>query len=263
MISMISLNNIGVTFSPHTATQKKALKGLSLEVQAGEFVTVIGSNGAGKSTFLNLVAGEIQPDAGRVQIAGQDMTGLSCPERSHLIARVFQDPLAGTCGDLTIEENMALAYSRGRTRGLKSAIPRDLRSEFARELKVLGLGLETRMNSLVKLLSGGQRQALSLLMATLAPLQVLLLDEHTAALDPKTADFVLRITEKITQEKKITVLMVTHSLSQAIEMGTRTLMFHEGKVIHDISGEVRARTTVSDLLTTFGKSMDSDRALLA
>lgn len=259
---MITLNNIHVTFTPGTITEKKALQGVDLTIREGEFITVIGSNGAGKSTFLNAIAGEIIPSLGTIFIDDKDVTKLSSFDRADLVARVFQDPLAGTCADLTIAENMALALRRGKTRGLSPALNHATREHFKGILQQLNLGLEDRLDTLMSLLSGGQRQAVSLLMATLSPLKILLLDEHTAALDPKTASYVMELSQKIITEKQLTALMVTHSLHQALHFGTRTIMLHEGKIIYDVSGDERNKLTPQDLLNQFGRSMDDDRLLL-
>ena len=259
---MIILNNIHVTFSPDTITEKKALQGLNLNIQEGEFITVIGSNGAGKSTLLNSIAGEILPWKGTIKIDDLDVTKLPSYARAGLVARVFQDPLAGTCADLTIAENMALALGRGKRRGLSWALTANLREQFQAVLKNLDLGLENRLDTSMSLLSGGQRQAISLLMATLSPLKILLLDEHTSALDPRTAAYILDLSQKIITEKKLTALMVTHSLQQALHYGTRTIMLHEGKVIYDVTGSEREKLTVQDLLQQFGRSVDDDRLLL-
>ena len=256
---MIALNAIKVLFSPGTATEKVALHALSLDIQEGEFVTVIGSNGAGKSTLLNIISGETLPQSGDVVIDGHTVTSLRTHERSHAVARVFQDPLAGTCGDLTVAENLALAQKRGLSRLFRLALTAQKKAHFKELLKSLNLGLETRLNTMISLLSGGQRQAVSLLMATQSPLKILLLDEHTAALDPKTAESVMNITNELVQTKKLTTLMVTHSLHQALDFGTRTIMLHEGKIIYDVRGEERKSLTPQDLLKRF--SLDDDRLL--
>jgi len=263
---MIRVEGISVTFHRGTPMETKALRELDLEVSGGQFVTVIGSNGAGKSTLLNALSGEVIPQDGRILIDGQEVTRWPAPRRSGLVARVFQDPMIGTCESLTIEENLALAAARGRTRGLKRAIGRGLRDEFRAKLRSLGLGLEGRLGDKVGLLSGGQRQAVSLLMATLSPAQVLLLDEHTAALDPKTAEFVLELTRKIVSEHRLTTLMVTHSMRQALDFGDRTVMLHEGRVVLDVEGEARQRLDVPDLLAEFarlrGQQLTDDSLLL-
>lgn len=259
---MITLQNISVTFSPGTVRERKALRGISLNIQEGEFLTVIGSNGAGKSTLLNSIAGEILPTDGHIHIDERDVTSKPSFCRANDVARVFQDPLAGTCGELTIAENMALAMRRGQPRGMSKALTRGFKAHFKDVLTTLNLGLENRLDTPMSALSGGQRQAVSLLMATLSPLKILLLDEHTSALDPKTAAFVMNLTQKIVAEKGLTALMVTHSLHQALQVGTRTVMLHEGKVIYDVTGPQRAKLTVNDLLKQFGANADDDRLLL-
>lgn len=259
---MITLSHLKVTFAPGTVMEKPALRGINLKIAEGEFITVIGSNGAGKSTLLNGIAGEVMSTKGSIHIDDKDVTKLSAHARAHWVARVFQDPLAGTCGDLTIAENMALAHRRGQSRGLRKAITQEDREFYAHTLKTLKLGLENRLDTSMSLLSGGQRQAVSLLMATLSPSKILLLDEHCAALDPKTAGFVMELTEKIVAEKALTALMVTHSLQQALHSGTRTIMLHEGQIIYDVDGQTRANLTVPDLLKQFGTAMDDDRLLL-
>ncbi|PLX42323.1 MAG: ABC transporter ATP-binding protein [Hyphomicrobiales bacterium] len=262
---MIRAERISKTFSRGTAMETPALRGLDLEIPAGQFVTVIGSNGAGKSTLLGALAGETIADEGRVLIDDIDVTNWPTFRRAALVARVFQDPLAGSCGALTIEENLSLAASRGKGRGLARAISKTSRDSFQSLLARLNLGLENRMRDKMELLSGGQRQAMSLLMATLKPMKILLLDEHTAALDPKTAGFVLDLTRQIVAEQKLTTLMVTHSMSQALAAGDRTVMLHQGRIILDVSGDERAGMTVQDLLDMFhrqrGEALDDDSAL--
>src|SRR5260221_310617 len=243
---MLSAQQLEITFNPGTPIETRALRGMSLDIPDGQFVTVIGSNGAGKSTFLNAVSGDLSVDKGRIEIAGQDMTRLPVWARSERVARVFQDPMAGTCEDLTIEENMALAQRRGTFRRLSRAVKAEMRDNFRERLSILGLGLENRLTDRIGLLSGGQRQAVSLLMAALQPSRILLLDEHTAALDPRTADFVLQLTARIVSEAKLTTMMVTHSMRQALDVGERTVMLHQGQVVLDVSGEERARMDVPD-----------------
>jgi putative ABC transport system ATP-binding protein len=263
---MITLEGIEVTFGRGTALETKALRGVSLAIEAGQFVTVIGSNGAGKSTLLGVLSGDVTPDEGSIVIDGRDVTRLPAHRRAELVARVFQDPKAGTCEGLTIEENMALGAARGSVRGLKIALTSTRRQQFRDSLAELGLGLENRLGDPVGLLSGGQRQAVSLLMAALSPMKILLLDEHTAALDPRTAELVLDLTEKIVQRHRLTTLMVTHSMRQALDHGTRTLMLHEGKVAFDVAGEARAGLGVPDLLRLFrrrqGGELDDDALLV-
>jgi putative ABC transport system ATP-binding protein len=263
---MIEVQGLGVTFGRGTVLETRALADVDLAIPAGQFVTVIGSNGAGKSTLLNALTGDVRPERGRIVVDGQEVTGWSAPSRARLMARVFQDPLAGSCEALSIEENLALAARRGRTRGLRLALDRELREGFRARLARLGLGLEQRLADRMGLLSGGQRQAVSLLMATLAPMQVLLLDEHTAALDPKTAEFVLELTREIVAEQRLTTLMVTHSMRHALDCGTRTIMLHEGRVCFDVAGERRAHLDVPDLVALFaevrGERLDDDSLLL-
>lgn len=259
---MIRLKDIHITFSAGQVTEKKAIQGISIDIQEGDFITVVGSNGAGKSTFLNTIAGEVSITSGAIFIDNQEVTLQKTPERSGLVARVFQDPLAGTCADLTVAENMALGFFRGKKRTWLPALSNQSRDFYADQLKQLGLGLENRLDTPMFLLSGGQRQAVSLLMATLSPLKILLLDEHTSALDPKTAAFVMKLTQSIIVEKKLTALMVTHSLHQAIEIGNRMIMLHEGKMIDDITGEKKKNLSVSQLLAKFGQTVDDDRLLL-
>ncbi|STO66185.1 ABC transporter ATP-binding protein [Haemophilus parahaemolyticus HK385] len=248
---MIELKNVFITFNKGTAIENSVLKGLSLTVGQGEFVSVIGSNGAGKSTMLNAISGDCSVDSGEILIQGQNVNQSSSWQRANRVARVFQDPMAGTCEDLTIEENMALAYQRGQKRGFSFAIKRQQREIFREKLALLGLGLENRLTDRMGRLSGGQRQAVSLLMASLQPSSILLLDEHTAALDPKTTDFVMQLTDKIVREQKLTTLMVTHSMKQALEYGDRTVMLHQGQVAFDVSGEKRKQMDVPDLLQLF------------
>ncbi len=263
---MIELKEIHVVFNPGSNIENRALKGLSCRIETGQFVTVIGSNGAGKSTFLNVVAGEITPTAGSVLIDGQNVTGQASYERAGRVARVFQDPLAGTCDALTIEENLALAGRRGLRRGLNLATRPGGRAAYRDLLAQLELGLEDRLDDRIGLLSGGQRQAVSLLMATLANVSVLLLDEHTAALDPRTAEFVLKTTERVVGRTRPTTIMITHSMRQALDYGTRTLMLHAGRIALDVSNDDRAKLGVSDLLAMFSKAakadVDSDALLL-
>jgi putative ABC transport system ATP-binding protein len=263
---MLNAQNLHITFNASTPIETHALRGLSLSIPQGQFVTVIGSNGAGKSTFLNAVSGELMVDSGSIHINGQNVTRKSVWQRAVNVARVFQDPMAGTCEDLTIEENMSLAYCRGGERGLRPALRTDLRQLFRERLTILGLGLESRLTDRIGLLSGGQRQAVSLLMAALQPSKILLLDEHTAALDPRTAQFVLDLTEKIVTEQKLTTMMVTHSMKQALEIGERTVMLHQGQVVLDVAGEQRRDMTVSDLLQMFekvrGEQITDDALLL-
>lgn len=263
---MLKADNLHITFNPGTPIETRALQGMTLHIPEGQFVTVIGSNGAGKSTFLNAIAGEVMVDKGSVFVDEEEVTRKKGWQRAHKIARVFQDPMAGTCEDLTIEENLALAYQRGGKRGISRAVKPFMPELFKERLKILGLGLENRLSDRIGLLSGGQRQAVSLLMASLQPSKILLLDEHTAALDPRTAAFVLDLTEKIVEEKKLTTMMVTHSMKQALEIGERTVMLHQGKVVLDVSGEQRRNLTVRDLLLMFekvrGEEIEDDSLIL-
>lgn len=262
---MLKLSNINKTFFPNSINERVALADVNLELADGDFVTVIGSNGAGKSTVLNTIAGKVIPDTGTVSIAGKNVTRMKDYKRAKYVGRVFQDPMAGTSPDLTIEQNMALAERRGMRRGLAFGITKSKRQRFAEELEVLELGLEKRLSAKVGLLSGGQRQALSLLMATFSKPKILLLDEHTAALDPERARLVTHLTEKVVAEQRLTTLMVTHNMAQALEVGNRLIMMHEGRIILDVAGEQKAAMTVDDLLAQFASIKDadiSDRTLL-
>lgn len=264
---MMQLRNLFKTFNPGTPIENPALRGIDLEIAAGEFVTVIGSNGSGKSTMLNAISGDLRVDNGEIIIDGKDVTRLNTWQRASVVARVFQDPMIGTCEALSIEENLALSLQRGQSRGLKRAVRSELHDLFRSKLAHLNLGLENRLSDQMGLLSGGQRQAVSLLMASLRPSRILLLDEHTAALDPKTAAFVLKLTDQIVAENQLTALMVTHSMRQALDHGSRTIMLHQGKVVLDISGEERARMDVPDLLALFerthGQAITADAMLLS
>ncbi len=251
---MMHAKDLYLTFNPGTPIENPALRGISLDIAEGEFVTVIGTNGAGKSTFLNAVSGTTLVDSGSILINDTDVTRKNAHQRSHWVARVFQDPMAGTCEKLTIEENMALAYKRGGRRFLRPALNAHNREFFKEKLAILKLGLENRLTDRMGLLSGGQRQAVSLLMASLQPSKILLLDEHTAALDPKTAAFVLELTDKIVQDGRLTTMMVTHSMQQALQHGTRTVMLHQGQVVLDVSGQQRQGMTVQDLLHLFERT---------
>ena len=264
---MIRVEGVSVVFNGSTALESRVLRDFSVEIPSGQFVTVIGSNGAGKSTLLNAIAGEAPVTSGRVLIGERDVTALPASERAGLVARVFQDPRAGTCEALTVEENLALAAARGRPRGLRRALDKERRARFRGALERLGLGLEHRLGDQIGLLSGGQRQATSLLMASIEPMQILLLDEHVAALDPRTAGFVLDLTRRIIEEQRLTALMVTHSMRHALALGDRTLMLHEGRIVLDVAGDERKRMTVDDLIARFraqhGEELDSDSLLLA
>lgn len=261
---MLKINNIQKTFNPGTVNEKKAIKGLSLHLEKGDFVTIIGSNGAGKSTLFNAVAGSFFTDSGSIILGGRDITFEAEHKRAKHIGRLFQDPLRGTAPNMTIEENLYLASRRG---GIFGHIGKAERELFRSRLALLDMGLEDRLTSKVGLLSGGQRQALTLLMATMVPPQLLLLDEHTAALDPGTAEKVLKLTKGIVKENNITCMMVTHNMQQALELGNRTIMMADGGIVLDIKGDERANLTVSDLLQKFkegvGKNLDNDRILLS
>lgn len=250
---MLEIKNLSRTFFPGTVNERKALRNINLNLSSGEFVTVIGSNGAGKSTVLNMVAGKLQPDVGHVSIAGKNVTRLADYTRARYVGRVFQDPMAGTAPTMSIEENMALAWARGKFRGLNMGVTPKKRELFARELASLELGLETRLKTKVGLLSGGQRQALSLLMATFSEPKILLLDEHTAALDPQRAALVSRLTKEIVERHQLTTLMVTHNMEQALQLGTRLIMMHDGQIILDLNQEEKSQMTVKGLLGEFEK----------
>lgn len=261
---MLTISHVSKSFNPGTVNEKKALTDLSLHLAPGDFVTIIGSNGAGKSTLFNAIAGDFLADSGSIILDGQDITFAPAHKRSKHIGRLFQDPMRGSAPGMTIEENLSMASGRG---GWLSHITRSDRALFRDKLALLDMGLEDRMKQPVGLLSGGQRQALTLLMATFCPPKLLLLDEHTAALDPATAEKVLEITKNVVAEHKITTLMVTHNMRQALELGNRTLMMDGGHIILDVAGEERAKMTVQDLLAQFklgvGKDLDNDRMLLS
>ena len=263
---MLEVRNISKTFNPGTINEKIAIQNLSLTLEDGDFVTIIGGNGAGKSTLLNAVAGVWPVDEGSIVIDGQDVTGLPDFKRAGLIGRVFQDPMTGTAAAMQIDENLALARRRGQKRGLRWGVTAEEREEYKERLKILDLGLENRLTSKVGLLSGGQRQALTLLMATLQKPHLLLLDEHTAALDPKTAEKVLDATERIVKRDHLTTLMVTHNMRHAITHGNRLIMMHEGHIIYDVRGEEKMNLEVSQLLKKFeqaaGEEFSNDRMLL-
>lgn len=264
---MLDINQISKTFNAGTVNEKRALNGLDLHLAEGDFVTVIGGNGAGKSTMLNAIAGTWFVDAGSILIDGVDVTRLSEHRRAKYLGRVFQDPMTGTAASMQIEENLALAARRGKSRGLKIGITAKEREGYKEQLKILGLGLENRLTTHVGLLSGGQRQALTLLMATLEKPKLLLLDEHTAALDPKTAAKVLEVTDRIVQRDGLTTIMITHNMKDAIAHGNRLVMMHEGHIIYDVAGEEKKKLTVSDLLHKFeeasGDEFANDRMMLA
>ena len=263
---MLEIKNISKTFNPGTVNEKTALNGVSLTLNDGDFVTVIGGNGAGKSTLLNAVAGTWFVDEGTISIGGVDVTHLPEHKRAQFIGRVFQDPMLGTAATMQIEENLALAKRRGKHRTLRAGISSSEREEYKELLKTLGLGLEDRLTAKVGLLSGGQRQALTLLMATLQKPKLLLLDEHTAALDPKTAAKVLQATQTIVERDHLTTLMITHNMRDAIAYGNRLIMMYEGRVAVDVSGEEKKKLTVEDLMQMFekaaGAALANDRLLL-
>lgn len=264
---MLELHNIHKAFNKGTINEKRALNGVEITLNDGDFVTIIGGNGAGKSTTLNAVAGVWPVDEGAIIINGQNVTSLSEHRRAKFIGRVFQDPMTGTAATMEIQENLALAARRGQTRGLKWGISRREREKYHELLKMLDLGLEDRMTSKVGLLSGGQRQALTLLMATLKKPEILLLDEHTAALDPKTAAKVLELSDKIIAEEHLTAMMVTHNMADAIKHGNRLIMMNNGKIIYDVKGEEKKNLTVDDLLVKFeevsGSKLNNDRMLFS
>ena len=263
---MLDINQIHKTFNAGTVNEKKALNGLDLHLQEGDFVTVIGGNGAGKSTMLNAIAGTWLVDEGSIVIDGIDVTRLSEHKRAKYLGRVFQDPMIGTAASMQIEENLALAARRGKSRTLRIGITAKEREEYRQQLKILELGLENRLTTSVGLLSGGQRQALTLLMATLQKPKLLLLDEHTAALDPKTAAKVLEVTDKIVSRDNLTTIMITHNMKDAIAHGNRLVMMHEGHIIYDVAGEEKKNLTVADLLKKFeeasGGELANDRMML-
>ena len=263
-MGMLELREVSKTFNPGSVNEKKALDGLSLTLEAGDFVTIVGSNGAGKSTLFNAVAGDFFVDEGAVVVDGQDFTYMPAYRRARHLGRLFQDPMRGTAPHMTIEENLALAAGSG---GWFSPMSKGDRARFRDQLALLDMGLEDRMRQPVGLLSGGQRQALTLLMATMNPPKLLLLDEHTAALDPGTAEKVLKITRDVVEEHHITTLMITHNMQNALDLGNRTLMMDNGNIVLDVQGEERAHMTVPDLLARFragaGKDLDNDRILLS
>ena len=265
---MLDLQNLSKTFNPGTVNEKRALSGLSLHVNDGDFLTIVGSNGAGKSTLFNAISGSFFVDTGTIRLKEQDITYLPEHKRSRVIGRLFQDPLRGTAPHMTIEENLSLAYLRtNRSKAAFSHVSKQEKEFFRERLRLLDMGLEDRMQQPVGLLSGGQRQALTLLMATLTPPDLLLLDEHTAALDPATAEKVLNLTDSVIQEHHITCLMVTHNMSQALSLGNRTLMMADGQIVLDVSGPERSGLSVEDLIDRFraqaGRTLDNDRILLS
>ncbi|KEF38235.1 ABC-type uncharacterized transport system, ATPase component [Schinkia azotoformans MEV2011] len=263
---MLHLKQIYKVFNEGTLDEKIALNQINLSLMPGDFVTVIGSNGAGKSTLMNMISGALTPDVGTVTIDGDDVTNLPEYKRAKLIGRVFQDPMAGTAPTMTIEENLAMAYSRSTTRTLRKGVTKKRREHFKEQLASLHMGLENRLNAKVGLLSGGERQALSLLMATFTEPKILLLDEHTAALDPSRAELITNITKEIVDKLQLTTLMVTHNMQQAIDLGNRLIMMDKGQIIFSVGGEEKQKLTIEDLLNEFkrirGTGMASDRALL-
>ena len=257
---MLELKGVSKTFNMGTVNEKKALVDIDFTIEDGDFITVIGGNGAGKSTLLNVIAGVYTPESGSIVLAGKDITRLPEHKRAKYLGRVFQDPMTGTAASMEIQENLALAYRRGKLRGLCWGVPKKEKAFFKQQLAFLGLGLEDRMTAKVGLLSGGQRQALTLLMATLKKPELLLLDEHTAALDPKTAARVLEVTEEIASRENLTTLMITHNMRDAIRYGNRLIMMHEGKIIYDVKGEEKQKLTVAELLDKF--KIQSDKMLM-
>lgn len=266
-MGQLILSNIHKTFGAGTVNENHVLKGVDLQLNEGDFVTVIGGNGAGKSTLLNTISGNYFPDQGTISLAGKDVTKWSNNKRAELIGYVFQDPKMGTARRLTIQENMALASKRGQSRGLVWGVKKHEKDQMVEQLKRLDLGLENRLSTEVEYLSGGQRQALTLLMATLRRPELLLLDEHTAALDPKTSEMVLHLTDKIINEQKLTALMITHNMEDALKYGNRLIMLHHGKIILDVHQEEKKNMQVLDLLELFkqqaGQAITSDAMLLA
>ena len=264
---MLEIKGVYKTFNPGTVNEKRALNGIDLTLNEGDFVTVIGGNGAGKSTMLNMIAGVYPVDSGTITIDGQNVTKLPEFKRAKFLGRVFQDPMNGTAADMQILENLALASRRGKFRTLASGVSKKEKAGYIELLKSLDLGLENRLTSKVGLLSGGQRQAITLLMATLKKPKLLLLDEHTAALDPKTAHKVLELTTKIVERDNLTTVMITHNMKDAIAIGTRLIMMNDGKIIYDVSGEEKKKLTTADLLEKFkitsGSELDNDRMLLS
>lgn len=264
---MLEIKSVYKTFNPGTVNEKRALNGIDLTLNEGDFVTVIGGNGAGKSTMLNMIAGVYPVDSGKIMIDGQDVTKLPEFKRAKFLGRVFQDPMNGTAADMQILENLALASRRGKFRTLAPGVSKKEKAGYIELLKSLDLGLETRLTSKVGLLSGGQRQAITLLMATLKKPKLLLLDEHTAALDPKTAHKVLELTTQIVEKDNLTTIMITHNMKDALAIGNRLIMMNEGKIIYDVSGEEKKKLTTTDLLEKFkitsGSELDNDRMLLS
>jgi len=258
---LMTLNGIAAIFNPGTQDEKRALDGLSLEVAESDFITIIGSNGAGKTTLLNVISGTVESDEGQVIVDGQDVTKWPDFQMAQFISRVFQSPTMGTAGDMTIEENLCMAELRGKKRGLKWGVTKSRRSRYKEILKILDLGLEDRLKQTVGLLSGGQRQSLTLLMTTLALPKVLLLDEHTAALDPRTASMVMDLTDNMVRDNRLTTLMVTHNMTQALKYGNRMVMLHQGKIQLDIQGEEKKKMTVAEIVAQFGQTLKDETLL--
>lgn len=263
---MLEIRNVSKLFNPGTPDEKIALSNINLHLRPGDFITVIGSNGAGKSTLMNIISGAMSPDSGKVLIEDGEVNNMAEHKRSRWIGRVFQDPMAGTAPSMSIQENLALAYSRGKARGLSFGVTNSRKGLFREQLSKLGIGLENRLNAKVGLLSGGERQALSLLMATFTQPKILLLDEHTAALDPSRAELITRLTKQIVEDMKLTTLMVTHNMEQAIRLGNRLIMMDKGKIILDIPAERKQDLTVESLLQQFenirGEKFADDRVVL-
>lgn len=255
---MIKIEDLHVIFNKSKALEKHALKGINLDIEQGSFVTVIGANGSGKSTLLGTLAGDILPTKGRLLFNNKDVSKEKTTDRALKVARVFQDPLKGSCGALTIEENMALAYKRGRPRGLSIALSKHNRKFFQEKISILKMNLENRLQNKMSSLSGGQRQAIALIMATLAPSDILLLDEHTAALDPATAHFIMHLTNKLVKDNKLTTLMVTHSMQQALDFGDRLIMIYEGEIILDANAQEKQKLTPTDLVALFNEKAKFD-----
>lgn len=264
---MLKLEQINKVFNEATPDEKIALDQINLELEAGDFVTVIGSNGAGKSTMMNMISGALTPDIGDIKIAGKNVTRLPEYKRSMLIGRVFQDPMAGTAPSMSIEENLAMAFSRSKKRGLKRGVDKKRKEFFRDSLATLHLNLENRLNAKVGMLSGGERQALSLLMATFTQPSILLLDEHTAALDPARAELITNLTKQLVEKDKLTTLMVTHNMQQALDLGNRLIMMDKGQIILEVEAEEKKQLTIDKLMAEFqrirGEKLTSDRALLS
>ena len=258
---LLTLNGIATIFNQGTQDEKRALDDLNLEVAESDFITIIGSNGAGKTTLLNVISGTVEPDEGQVIVDGQDVTKWPDFQMAQFISRVFQSPTMGTASDMTIEENLCMAELRGKKRGLKWGVTRGRRSRYKEILKILDLGLEDRLKQTVGLLSGGQRQSLTLLMTTLAMPKVLLLDEHTAALDPRTASMVMDLTDNMVRDNRLTTLMVTHNMAQALKYGNRMVMLHQGKIQLDIQGEEKKKMTVAEIVAQFGQTLKDETLL--